>query len=153
MLPQKKYVVTLNADERSFLEGLIRKGKAAALKLQRARILLKAEARPHGPGWTDERIAEALDVGVATVQRLRKRLVEGGLQAALNRKPQAHRARKIDGDVEAQLVALACSSPPEGRSRWTLQMLADQLVELRLVDSLSAEGVRQRLKKTISSRG
>jgi len=153
MRPQKKYVVTLSAEERSFMQGLISKGKGGARKLLHARILLKADSGPDGENWTDERIAEALETCVQTVERVRKNLVEGGMEAALNRKPQANRFRKMDGDVEAHLIATACASPPDGRPRWTLRLLADRLVELDLVDSVSQETVRKTLKKTNSSPG
>jgi transposase len=151
----KKYKVTLTAEERQFLHDLIAAGKAAALKLAHARILLKADATPEGPAWTDDRIAEAVEVNVTTVERVRQRFVEQGLDAALVRKKQDRpsRERKLDGRGEARLIALACSDPPAGRGGWTLQLLADKLVELRVVDSISDETVRQVLKKTHSSRG
>jgi transposase len=151
----KKYKVTLTADERQSLHELITAGKAAALKLAHARILLKADAAPQGPAWTDDRIAEAVEVNRTTVERVRQRFVEQGLEAALVRKKQDRpsRERKLDGDGEARLIALACSEPPQGRSAWTLQLLADKLVELHVVDSISDETVRQVLKKTNSSRG
>jgi transposase len=150
----KKYRVTLTADERESLSRLIAAGKAAALKLARARILLKADAAPGGPGWPDERIAEAVEVSVATVERVRQRFVERGLDAALARKPQDRpsRPRKLDGRGEARLIALACSPPPRGRKAWTLKRLADKLVELEVVDTIAGETVRQVLKKTCSSR-
>jgi transposase len=145
----KKYKVTLDPDERRSLLGLIAAGKASALKLARARILLKADAGTQGPAWTDARIAEAVEVDPTTVERVRQRFVEEGLEAALVRKKQAcpSRERKLDGAAEARLVALACSDPPQGRAAWTLQLLADRLVELRVVDSISDETVRQVLKK------
>jgi transposase len=151
----KKYRVTLTAEERQQLHSLIAAEKAAAKKLAHARILLKADASPGGPAWTDERIAEAVEVDRTTVERVRQRFVEQGLEAALVRKPQDRpsRERKLDGAGEARLVALACSDPPAGRSAWTLQLLADKLVELQVVDSISDETVRQVLKKTNSSRG
>jgi transposase len=146
----KKYIVTLTAVERQGLLELIAAGKAAAKKLAHARILLKADAAPEGPAWNDEQIAEALDVSAATVERVRQRFVEHGLEAALVRKPQDRpsRQRKLDGRAEAHLIALACSTPPEGRNEWTMQLLADQLVELEVVDSVSDETVRRTLKKT-----
>lgn len=146
----KRYVVTLEKDERGLLRGLISAGKASALKLTRARILLKADASRAGPAWSDERIAEALDVGLSTVSRVRQRFVERGLEAALERKPQERPSRLplLDGRAEAKLVALACSAPPEGRTAWTLRLLADRLVELEVVDTVSYETVRQTLKKT-----
>ncbi len=150
----KKYRVTLTADERESLSRLIAGGTAAALKLARARILLKADAAPEGPGWTDERIAEAVEVSVATVERVRQRFVERGPDAALARKDQDRpsRQRKLDGAAEARLIALACSAPPRGRKAWTLKLLADKLVELEVVDTIAGETVRQVLKKTSSSR-
>lgn len=146
----KKYKVTLTTEERQDLHDLIATGKAAAKKLTHARILLKADAASGGPAWTDDRIAEALDVSAATVERVRQRLVEHGLEAALVRKPQDRpsRPRKLDGRAEAHLVALACSKPPEGRTEWTMQVLADKLVELEVVDSISDETVRRTLQKT-----
>jgi transposase len=151
----KKYKVTLTAEERNSLQDLIAAGKAAAQKLTHARILLKADAAPGGPAWTDARIAEALEVNVTTVERLRERFVEEGLDAALaRRKPgRPSRQRALDGRAEARLLALACSDPPQGRARWTLRLLADQLVELEVVDTVSTETVRRVLKKTSSSRG
>jgi transposase len=151
----KKYKVTLTSEERQELEGLIAVGKAAAKKLMHARILLKADAADGGPAWPDERIAEALDVNAATAGRVRQRFVEEGLEAALVRKKQDHpsRERKLDGRAEARLIALACSEPPDGRAAWTLQLLADKLVELKVVDSVCDETVRRVLKKTRSSRG
>ena len=151
----KKYRVTLTAEERQDLQDLIASGKAAAQKLAHARILLKADAAAGGPAWPDARIAEAVEVSIATVERVRQRFVERGLEAALGRKPQDRpsRERKLDGRAEARLIALACSEPPDGRTAWTLQLLADKLVELRIVDSVCDETVRRVLKKTRSSRG
>jgi transposase len=146
---EAKYVVRLTIAERECLETLIARGRAAADKLLRARILLKADVSEAGPGWTDPELAEAFDVSLSTVHRLRERLVEDGFEAALVRKPRSrHKPPKLDGEKEARLVALACSSPPAGRARWTLQLLADKLVELNVVDSISDETVRVRLKKT-----
>jgi transposase len=154
-MPQKRYLVTLTSDEREQLAGLLSAGKRSALTLARARILLKADQADGGPAWPDDRIAEALDCGVRTVERLRQRFVERGLEAALGRKPQDRpsRERKLDGRAEARLIALACSEPPDGRAAWTLQLLADKLVELKVVDSVCDETVRRVLKKTRSSRG
>jgi transposase len=151
----KKYKVTLTVEERNSLQDLIAIGKAAAKKLLHARVLLKADAAPGGPAWTDARIAEALEVHVSTVERLRERFVEQGLDAALGRK-QPHRPsrpRTLDGKAEARLIALACSEPPPGQVRWTLRLLADKLVELAIVDTVSTETIRRTLKKTNSSRG
>ena len=149
----KKYIVTLEPEEREFLKHLIRKGRAAARKLTHARILLKADSSEGQPGWTDERIAQALEVHPATVANVRRRFVEEGLDAALNPRPGGHRPRKLDGDAEAHLIALVCSHAPEGHGRWTLRLLADRMVELEYVDSVSHETIRQTLKKTNSSRG
>jgi transposase len=151
---EAKYVVRLTPEERLALQTMVDKRQGAADKLLRARMFLKADVSAEGPGWTDEQIAEAFEVGLSTVHRLRQRLVEEGLDAALLRKPQsAPRPAKLDGAQEAKLIAIACSEPPAGRARWTLQLLADKLVELQVVDSISDETVRQRLKKTTSSRG
>jgi transposase len=151
----KRYKVTLQAGERQGLSDLIAAGRAAARELTHARILLKADAAEGGPAWPDGRIAEALEVSTATVERVRQRFVEQGLEAALDRKPRERPAReiKLDGRAEARLIALACSAPPDGRAVWTMQLLADRLVELEVVDSISDETVRTTLKKTRSSRG
>jgi len=151
---KKKYIVTLTDEERRMLQEMLSRGKAAARKLTHARILLKADAADGGPNWNDERIAEGLEVGRATVERVRKEFVEEGLEAALERrKPRRVYLRKLDGDGEAHLVALACGKPPEGRSRWTLQLLADRMVELQYVEEISYQTVRRTLKKTRSSLG
>jgi len=151
----KKYKVTLTADERRSLKELIAAGTAAAQKLAHARILLKADAAPGGPAWTDDRIADAVEVSTDTVGRVRQRFVEDGLDAALDRKKAARPPvpPKLDGRAEARLITLACSSPPDGRARWTMQLLADRLVELEVVDAVSDETVRRTLQKTRSSRG
>ncbi len=146
----KKYVVRLTLAQREHLERLVRKGEAHARKLLYARILLKADANKDG--WTDERIAEALEVSTATVARERRRFCEEGLEVALlPKKPGRPRRRVLDGRAEAHLVALSCSDPPEGRERWSMRLLADRMVELGHVESLSYETVRRTLKKTISS--
>ena len=151
---EAKFIVRLTMEERGTLESLLAEGRAAADKLLRARMLLKADVGEGGSGWSDEKIAEAFEVGLSTIHRLRQRFVEEGVEATLARKPKTrHRAPKLDGEKEARLVALACSGPPQGRARWTLQLLADKLVELDVVDSITAETVRVRLKKTTSSRG
>ena len=151
---EAKYVVRLTPEERQTLQAMVDLGKGASDKLLRARIFLKADVSDAGPGWTDLEIADAFEVGASTVHRLRQRLVEEGWEAALLRKPQStRRPTKLDGAQEAQLIAIACSEAPAGRARWTLQLLADKLVELKVVDSISDETVRQRLKKTNSSRG
>lgn len=151
---EKKYRVTLTPEERADLQQLIRKGKAAATKLTHARILLLADETSDSPARSDGQIIDALSVSKNTVCRVRERFVEQGLESALVRKPPARiYARKLDGRGEAHLVALACSDPPAGRSDWTLQLLADQMVAMGHVDKLSYETVRQVLKKTKSNRG
>ena len=140
----KKYIVTLTESERAELRKLISTGKGAARRLAHARVLLKADQ-----GLTDERIAREVEVGTATIERVRRRFVEEGLAASLDpQRPEKPRERKIDGEVEAHLVALACSSPPEGKARWTLRLLADKLVELEYLPEVSHETVRQALKQT-----
>lgn len=145
----KKYVVELSAEERDELNALVNKGKAAAYKRKHAEILLKADQGAYGSGWPDHRIAEAFDVGLRTVERVRQRLVETGLQSAIERAKQKNRkARKLDGEQEAYLMALACQTkPPAGYARWTLRLLAEQMVVLGYVDTLSDETVRRTLKK------
>jgi transposase len=149
MLKTIKYVVRLAPEERQQLVALVRTGKRAASVLSRARILLKADAGTGGSGLDDATIAEEVETGESTVHRVRQAFVEEGLQAALERKkPTGRQYRKLDGDQEAHLVALACSAPPTGRARWTLRLLADKLVSLEIVDSISPECVRSTLKKT-----
>jgi transposase len=144
----KRYIVRLSEEERGRLKDLVGKGRAAAYKVRHANILLMADA--DGPNWTDERIAEALGCRHDTVANVRMRLLERGLEGALERKKQERpsRQRLLDGQKEARLIALACSEPPEGRTRWTLHLLADKMVELKVVESISHETVRQALKKT-----
>lgn len=144
----KKHKVELTPEERQTLETLVSKGEHNALKIRRAHILLKADIK--GPAWGDAQIAEAFGCHQQTVYNVRKRFIERGRLAAVERKAQSQPSRtpKLDGQGEARLIALCCSEPPEGFSRWTLQLLADKLVELQVVESLSAEAVRQRLKKT-----
>jgi transposase len=150
----KKYRVTLAAEEREQLRALLARGKADVRKLKHAQVLLKADEAEGGAGWRDERIAEALDVGTATVERVRRRFVEEGLASALSPYRGGKRIyrRKLDGEQEAHLIALACSPPPEERGRWTLRLLARRMVELGHVDTLSYETARQTLKKTSSAR-
>jgi transposase len=135
----KKYRVTLAAAERDDLKRLLAGGKADVRRLKHAQVLLKADEASDGPGWSDERIAEAVGVGVATVERLRQRFVEQGLEAALRpyRVGQRLYRRKLDGEQEAHLIALACSAPPEEHGHWTLRLLARRMVELRYTDALS----------------
>ena len=147
----RKYVVTLTQQERDSLRQMLSAGKERARKLTRARILLKADEN-----WTDEAIHQALDVSISTIERTRRRFVEEGLEAALNRRPSTRQyERKLDGNAEAHLIALACSSPPAGRKHWSLRLLAEKLVTLEQVDvdSVSHETVRQTLKKTNLSLG
>ncbi len=146
---KKKYPVILSETEREQLKQLIAAGTAPARKLTHARILLKADQSPEGPGWVDEQVAEAVETSQPTVCRVRKQYFEEGLQAALNRRPPNREYhRKLDGEQEARLIALACSEPPEGQARWSLRLLADKMVELEVVDDLSYQTVRRTLKKT-----
>jgi len=144
----KRYIVRLTEDERKGLKALVSKGRASARKIARAQVLLKVDA--DGSNWTDEQAAEAFGMRANTVRDIRQRYVEEGLERALDRKQPADppRRRKLDGAGEAQLIAMACGEPPEGRARWTLKLLAGQLVELAIVDGISPETVRQTLKKT-----
>ena len=148
--PNKRYVVRLELAEREQLNRMVSVGKGAAAKLTHARVLLQADQSAGGPGWTDARIAEGLGVTTRTVENIRRRFVEEGLEAALERKKQCRpsRERLLDGAKEAQLTALCCSKAPDGRRRWTLRLLADRLVELDIVDSISHETVRRTLQKT-----
>jgi len=146
----KKYIVRLSSDERKKLKKIISSGRGPARMFTRARILLKADQSNEGPAWSDEKISEALDVTVQTIERVRKQLVEEGFDAVLSRREYKQKVsrKKIDGEVEAHLIALSCSDPPEGRARWTLRLLAEKVVELGYVESISHEAIRQALKKT-----
>ena len=150
----KKYVVKLSDGERERLDTLIHVGKHPARQLMKARILLKADASEGGEGWSDSRIARALNTSVATVSRTRQQLVEEGFEAVLTRKHSAASARPriFDGAAEAKLIALACSKPPKGRARWTLRLLEEAVVELNIVDRVSDNTIGRTLKKTSSSR-
>ncbi len=151
---RKRYTVRLSEGERARLRTLIGQGTGPARALTHARILLKASQGEAGPGWSDAAIAAALEVSPATVARVRMRYAAEGLDAAVYRKaPRREYPRRLDGEQEARLVTLACSAPPEGRKRWTLRLLADRLVALEVVESVSYETVRQALKQTASSRG
>ena len=150
---EKRYPVRLPAAERALLGDLIAAGTAPARTLTHARVLLKADQGPDGPGWTDARIADALETSPETVARVRRRWAEGGLADALHRRPTGPRPRRLDGAAEARLVALACSAPPTGNARWSLRLLADRLVELEVVAGVAPNTVRAALKKTASSRG
>ena len=149
----KKYVVRLSGEEREQIETLIRKGKSTAQRLLKARILLKADVSEAGEGWSDNRIIKALDTSVSMVYRVRKQLVEEGVEAVLSRKPRATPAvaRIFDGEKEAKLIALACSKPPKGRARWTLRLLENKVVELNIVARASDSTIGRTLKKTLSS--
>lgn len=145
---KKKYIVRLTASERQCLEDLVRKGKAAAYRRVHAQILLWADEGDDGPGLLDSEVADTVGVNERTVSRLRQRCVEEGLEAALERKSRVREKRRVlDGDGEARLVALMCSEPPPGQSRWTLHLLGERLVELGVVESISHESVRGVLKK------
>jgi len=151
---KKKYIIELTEEERQTLKQMVSAGKASARKLTHARILLKADSSSGMPNWRDSKISLALDVGIATVERVRKRFVQEGLESALNnRKPNRQYKHKLDGEGEAHLIALACSEAPQGYQRWTLQLLADRMVQLGYVEDLSYETVRRTLKKTNLSRG
>jgi hypothetical protein len=144
----KKYIVCLTEEERKLLKGLVSKGRVNAQKIRRAQVLLKIDA--DGPKWTDQQAAEAFGMRTNTVAEIRQRFVEEGLERALDRKQpdEPPRRRTLDGVGEARLIAMACGEPPEGRGRWTLRLLAGQLVELAIVDGISHETVRRTLKKT-----
>ena len=145
-----KYVVELTSEERKELSELVSKGKAAARKITHARVLLQANESQNGPAWMDKQISEAFGIHINTIHGIRRRLVEQGLKAALERKKQGSPSRKriVDGEVEAHLIALRCGEPPEGKNQWNLRLLADKLVTLEIVPSISHETVRQALKKT-----
>lgn len=144
----KKFIVKLAEEERAALRAILNTGKAAASKILHARILLKADSGEGGPAWLDNEIAEALETSPATVQRVRQRLVEEGLEAALGRKKNSRQfVPALDGEAEAHLVALACAAPPPGRRRWTVRLLTSRLVELGYVQTIGRETVRKALKK------
>ena len=145
----KKYIVELTGEERSALKNIVKAERMAAHKRRHARMLLKADQGPLGPIWADAEIADAFDCTVKSVERLRKRLVEHGLDAAMEHGNRgAYRAKKLDGVAEAHLIAIACSSAPQGRNRWTVRLLADEMVSLGIVDSCSKSTVHNTLKKT-----
>jgi transposase len=154
LMAKKKYIISLTTEERETLEQLTTTGKAPAYKMNHARILLKADTNQEGGGWTDEAISQALDISVATIERVRQRFVETNLETALSRQVQQQRKpRRLDGEQEAHLIAITCSEAPEGHARWSLRLLADRMVELEYVESVCHETVRQTLKKTTSSPG
>jgi transposase len=151
---KKQHLVALTEAQRVTLKSLISSGHAAARTLTRARILLKADTSHEGGGWSDREIGQALETSRPTVERVRQRFAQAGLEAALYPRPRlTPPERRLDGEQEAHLVALACSAPPEGRERWTLRLLASGLIEREIVDTISHETVRQTLKKTNSSPG
>lgn len=153
-MAKKKYIVSFTAEEREALEQLTTTGKAPAYKINHARILLKADTHQADGGWTDEAISQALDMSVATIERVRQRFVETSLEAALTRQVQQQRKpRRLDGEQAAHLIAITCSEAPEGYARWSLRLLAERMVELEYVESVCHETVRQTLKKTISNPG
>ncbi len=149
----KKYIVELTSEEQKQLQQLVKKGTVPGYKIRHAQMLLKANQGNKGPSWPDVQVAEVFASHVTTVERLRKRFIEQGLEAALERNKRNNYARKLDGDAEAHLIAIACSTPPAGRSEWSLRLLADRLVELSVVDSVSYMTVSRTLKKTNLSRG
>ena len=150
----KKYVVRLSADERAQLDELIRKGKRSAQRLTKARILLKADVSELGEGWSDSRIAAALDTSIANIERTRRQLVEEGFEAVLTRRynPNSARPRIFDGVAEAKLIALTLSPAPEGFARWSLRLLEEKVVELSIVEKASDNTIGRTLKKTFSNR-
>jgi hypothetical protein len=151
---QTKYAVVLTEDDRAYLRTLIGQGRSPARLLSHARILLKADQGEGGPAWADAALAGAVEVHPATVGRVRRSFVEDGLDAALHRKAPARvYPRRLDGEAEAHLVALACSDPPAGQTRWTLRLLADELVRLEVVETISYETVRRTFAQTPSNRG
>ncbi len=149
---KRKYVVTMTEEERLYLEKLVQKGKVSGFRLRHAQILLKLEDTPDNKGWTGEKIAQAYTSNPVSVSHIAKRFVEEGLEAALSRKPQENRSRKVDGEVEAKVVALACTKPPEGHERWTVRLLRDEVVRLEIAD-IERSSVNSILKKMNSSHG
>jgi transposase len=147
----KKYVLKLTTEERSTFETLVRQGKAAGWKIQRAQALLKFDAGPKGSGWTDSQIAEAFGCTVRCLENWRKQAVESGPASLLERKPRPPQVGKFDGEKQAQLTKLACSRAPAGRTRWSLRLLAERAVELKIVEAASHETVRRALKKRVAA--
>jgi len=153
-MPAKKYHVSLEKEEREELTALVSTGRGNARRMRRARILLLADETQENGGWKDADIAAALSASVRTVERTRQKCVEMGIEAALNHsRPQKTRRKILDGEAEARLIQLACSAAPDGREDWNMQLLADKLIELEVVDTVSRETVRTTLKKTNLSRG
>ncbi len=153
-MPAKRYLISLSDEERQTLEQLTTKGKASARKINHARILLKANLNQEDRGWSDQAISQALKISTRTIERVRQRFVEEGLDSALIPRPKTSlKLRKIDGEIEAHLVAIAGSQAPTGYNRWTLRLLADQMVVMGYVENISHESVRQVLKKMRLSLG
>jgi transposase len=160
-MPKKKYIVSLTSEERAYLDKLTTTGKTSAYKINHARVLLLADTNREEGGWIDQAndfrrasFASTLNISASTIERVRQRFVEEGLEQALNRQPQSqYKPRRLDGEQEARLIAITCSTPPSGCSHWTLRLLAEQLVELEGVETISYETVRQTLKKTNLSLG
>ena len=154
MMSRKKYVVELLSDEREHLKSVISKGKAAAKTILKARILLKSDQGPLGEGWTDDRICQALDTNESMTTRVRRQLVEEGMMAVLSRKKRTTPPIQpiFDGEAQARLTALACSEPPPGHARWSIRLLADKVVELKIVEQAHFNTVGRALKKTLSNR-
>ncbi|NET38442.1 MAG: helix-turn-helix domain-containing protein [Cyanothece sp. SIO1E1] len=145
----KKYIVSLSSEQRQILEKVITTGKSPAYKINHARILLKADTNQTGGAWRDQDISQALDTSISTIERVRRRFVEGNLETALSRKPQQHRkAHRLDDEQSARLIDLIRSPVPAGHTRWTLRLLAAHMVQLGYVESISHETIRQALKKT-----
>lgn len=149
----KKYIVSLSEAERQDLEQIVMTGKRAAYTINHARILLKADRNQANGSWCDQQIKDAFGISIRTIEQVRQRFVEEGLEAALKCRPGGGRKPKLDGEAEAHLIALRCGNAPKGKGRWTLRLLADQMVELGHVEQLSHESVRQVLKKTNCSPG
>ena len=149
----KNYITELTSEERTQLQQLVKKCNVHDDKIRHAEMLVKADQGNKGPGWPDAQGADVFAAHVTTVERLRKRFIEQGLETALERNKRNNYARKLDGDAEAHLIAIACSAPPAGRSKWSLRLLADRLVEVSVVDSVSYMTVSRTLKKTNLSRG
>jgi len=151
-MAKRKYIVTLTNEERGMLEKLIQKGKVSGFRMRHAGILLKLDEIPENKHWTGKTIAQAHNTNENSITHIAKRFVEEGLESALSRKTQVNRSRKIDGDIEAKVIALACSNPPEGHERWSIRLLRDEIIRLEIAN-IERTSVNKILKKTNSSRG
>ncbi len=149
---KRKYVVTMTEEEREYLNKMVQKGKVSGFRMRHAQILLKLDDTPENKDWTGEKIAQAYRSNPVSVSHIAKRFVEEGLESALSRKPQENRSRKVDGEVEAKVAALACTNPPEGHERWTIRLLRDEVVRLEIAD-IERSSINSILKKTNSNRG